>query len=73
VILQPFDTRGNQSNPDLWVITSDPRYPGHKTLTIAFEPSVDRVARVVHSMRGSIGTHMVLNVPSWDLVVKSWS
>jgi hypothetical protein len=73
VILQPFDTRGNETYPYLWVITGDPRYLGHKTQTIAFEPSIDWVARVVHSMGGSIGTHMVLHVPSWDLVVKSWS
>jgi hypothetical protein len=49
-----------------WVITSDPRYPGYKTLTVAPEPFVERVVRAVRSMEGKIGTHMILWVPLRD-------
>jgi hypothetical protein len=34
---------------DFWVITDDPWYSGYKTLTVAPKPSVEWVARAVHS------------------------
>jgi hypothetical protein len=54
---------GNQSYPDLWVITGNPQYPGYKTPTVSPEPSVEWVARAVHSMGGTIGTLMLQRVP----------
>jgi hypothetical protein len=67
MVTQPFAAGGNRSYLDLWVITGDPRYSGYKTPTVAPEPSVERVARAVHSIRGRIGTHMILRVSLWDL------
>jgi hypothetical protein len=49
-----------------WAITSIPRYPGYKTLTVAPEHFVERMTRAVCSMGGRIGTHMLLWVPSQD-------
>jgi hypothetical protein len=51
---------------------------GYKIRTIAPKPSVERVAGVVHSTGGIIGTHMLLRVllgddarsPCCDLVVR---
>jgi hypothetical protein len=36
------------------------------------EPSIEWVARAVHSTGGRIGTHMSLRVPSWDLEMTPW-
>jgi hypothetical protein len=63
MVLQPFATSGSLLFPDFWVITGDPLYLGYKTPIVASEPSVERMARVVHSMGGRIGTHMILWVP----------
>jgi hypothetical protein len=60
LVPQPFAIGGNQLYPDILVGTGDPQYPGYKTLTVAPEPSIERVTRVVHSTRGRIGTHMIL-------------
>jgi hypothetical protein len=57
---------------DFWAKTGDPRYPGHKTLIVALEPSIERVARDVHLTGGRIGTQMLLWVPPQDLVVRPW-
>jgi hypothetical protein len=70
MVPQPFATGGKWSYLEFWVVTSDPRYPGYKTPTVAPEPSIERVAEAVCSTGGRIGTHMVLWVPSRDSVVK---
>jgi hypothetical protein len=72
VVPQPFAVGGNWSYLELWVVTSDLQYLGYKTLIVAPEPSVERVAGAVHSTGGRIGTHMLLCVPSRDSVVRSW-
>jgi hypothetical protein len=69
IVPQSFVAGGNQSYLDFWVITGDLRY---KTTIVAPEPSIERVARAVHSIGGRIGTHVVLWVPQWELVVRSW-
>jgi hypothetical protein len=51
---------GNQSCPEFWAITGDPRYPGYETSTIASEPSVERVVENILSGGGRIGTHILL-------------
>jgi hypothetical protein len=55
-----------------WAITSGSQYLGYKTPTVAIEPSVEHVAEVVHLMGGRIGTHMSLQVPPWDSMVRPW-
>jgi hypothetical protein len=60
MVLQPFDTSGSRSFPDFWIETGDPLYLGYKTPIVASEPSVEQMARVVYSMEGRIGTHMIL-------------
>jgi hypothetical protein len=72
VVPQPFAAGGNRSYPELWVVTSDPWYSGYKTPTTALEPSVERVAGAIQWTGGRIGTHMLLRVPSRDLVVRPW-
>jgi hypothetical protein len=42
------------------------------TPAVAPEPSVERVAEVIHSMGGRIGTHMSLLVLPQDSVVRPW-
>jgi hypothetical protein len=32
MVPQPFAIGGNQSYPEFWVVTGDPRYPGYLTL-----------------------------------------
>jgi hypothetical protein len=66
VVPQPFAAVGNWLYLDFWAVTNDPRYPGHKTTTVAPEPSVEQVARAGHSMGGRIGTHMMLRLPPRD-------
>jgi hypothetical protein len=51
-------------------VTGGPRYLRYKTLTVTSKPSVERVARAVHSMGGRIGTHMSIRVPPRDSVVR---
>jgi hypothetical protein len=58
--------------PVFWVITGGLWYPGYKTQTVGPEPSVKRVAVVVHSTEGRIVTHMSLWVPPRDSVVRPW-
>jgi hypothetical protein len=72
MVPQPSTAAWNRSYPDFWVVTSNPQYPGYKTSIVAPEPSVKWVARAVHSIGGRIGTHMLLCVPSWDSVVRTW-
>jgi hypothetical protein len=72
MIPQPFTARGNPPYPEFWTITGGPQYSGYYTPIVTPEPSVEWVARVGHSMIGKIGTHMLLWVPSWDLVVRPW-
>jgi hypothetical protein len=64
LVPQPFSDGRNWSYQDFLVITSDLRYPGYKTPTVAPEPSIEWVARAVHSMGGRIGTHMLVQVES---------
>jgi hypothetical protein len=71
-VSQTFATRGKRSYPDWWVITSDPRYLGYKIPIVASEPFIERVARVVHSMGGRIGTLMLLRVPLQDSDSRPW-
>jgi hypothetical protein len=52
--------------PDYWAIIGDPRYLGYKTMTVAFEHSVEWVARAGRLMDGRIGTHMILWGPPRD-------
>jgi hypothetical protein len=66
MVPQLFDAGGNQPYLDFWAITSDPRYPGYKSLLVAPKPSIERVARIVGLMEGRIGTHMRLWVPPHD-------
>jgi hypothetical protein len=72
MVPQLFVAGRNRSYPNFWVITSDPRYLGYKTLIVAPEPSVERVVRAIHSMGGRIDTHMLLRVPPQYSVVGSW-
>jgi hypothetical protein len=44
--------------------------PKVSTLTVAIEPSVERVARADHSKVGGTGSHMVLWALQWDSVVR---
>jgi hypothetical protein len=55
---------GPQSRLRGWAIIDVPRYRGYKTLIIALESFIERVAEAVHSTRGRIGTHMLLWVLS---------
>jgi hypothetical protein len=52
MVFYPFLTVGNQLYPEFWVVIGGPWYPGYITLTLAPEPSVERVARVGHSIVG---------------------
>jgi hypothetical protein len=70
--LQPFAAGGNRSYPKFWDVTGDPRYSVYYTSIVALEPSVEWVARAGHSTVGRIGTHMLLRVPPWDSLVRSW-
>jgi hypothetical protein len=72
MVSQPFAIGGNQSYPDFWPVTDDPWYPGYETLTVAPEHSVERVARAIQLIGDIIGTHMLLWVLPWDLVVRPW-
>jgi hypothetical protein len=36
MVSQPFATGGDQSYPEFWAVTGDPRYPGYLTPTIAY-------------------------------------
>jgi hypothetical protein len=56
----------------VWVITGGPWYPGYRTPTVAHEPSVERVVRVVHSLGGRSGTLMSLQVLLRDSMVRPW-
>jgi hypothetical protein len=67
--LQSFATGGNRSYTDFWVITGD---PGYKTPTVAPKHSVKEVAGAIHSTGGTIGTHLLLWVPSQDSMVTTW-
>jgi hypothetical protein len=70
MVAQPFAARGN------WLY---PEFYGHNrraTVPRVLDPdssppelSVERVARAGHSTVGRIGTHMLLRVPSRDLLV----
>jgi hypothetical protein len=66
MVPQLFTAGGNRSYLEFWIVIGDLRYLRYKTPTVAPEPSVGRVARVVHSMRDIIGTHMILRVPPRD-------
>jgi hypothetical protein len=66
MVPQPFAAGGNRLYLDFWAITSDPRYLGYKTLTVAPEPSVKWVAGAIHSMGDRIGTYMILWIQSRD-------
>jgi hypothetical protein len=55
-----------------WAVTDYPRYPGYRTPTIAFELVVEWVAKAVHLVGGISGTHMSLQVPTRDSLVRSW-
>jgi hypothetical protein len=57
MVPQLLTAGGNRSYPDLWVVPGDPWYPGYKISTVALKPSVERVARDVHSVGDKIGTH----------------
>jgi hypothetical protein len=72
LVPQQCVTRGNWSYLDFWVVTGDLRYPGYKTSTVATEPSIERVVGAVYLTRDRIGTHMLLQVLPWDLVVRLW-
>jgi hypothetical protein len=48
MVPQPLAASGNRSYLDFWVVTSDPWYPGYKTLKVALEPSVEWVAGAVY-------------------------
>jgi hypothetical protein len=52
-----------------WAVTGVPWYHGYKTPTVALEPFVERVVRVVRSTGGRIGTHMLLWVLAHDRVM----
>jgi hypothetical protein len=58
--------------PEFWDIIDDPWYPGYQTLTVAPEPSVERVARAGHSTVGRIDSHMVPWALPWDSRARSW-
>jgi hypothetical protein len=60
MVPQSFTAGGNRLYPEFYVITSDPWYPGYFTMTVAHEPSVERVVGAGHSMVGRIGSHMIL-------------
>jgi hypothetical protein len=70
MVPQPFAAGGNQLYPEFWAVTYCLLFPGYITLTIALEPSVERVVRVDHSMVGRTGTHMVLWALPWDSVAR---
>jgi hypothetical protein len=69
MVPQPFATIGNQSYLEFWALTNNLRY---FTLTVAPEPSVERVAGAGHSMVGRTSAHMVLWAHSWDSAVRLW-
>jgi hypothetical protein len=48
------------------------RYPWYLTMTVALEPSIERVARAGHSTVGRIDSHMLLRALLWDSVVRLW-
>jgi hypothetical protein len=66
---QPFAAGGKWSYPNLWAVTGDPRY---KIPIVALEPFVERVVGAFHLTGGRIGTHMLLQVPPQDSVVRPW-
>jgi hypothetical protein len=72
IVPQLFTIGENLSYQKFWAITGGPQYPGYLTLIVAPEPSVERVAGAGHSTVGRIGTHMLLRVPSGDLVATPW-
>jgi hypothetical protein len=53
---QSLAAGGNRSYLYLMVVTSEPWYLWYKTMTVAPEPSVERVARAIHSTEDRIGT-----------------
>jgi hypothetical protein len=71
MVLQPFAAIGNRLHPKFWVVTGDPRYPGYLTPTVAYELSVEWVARAGHSIVGRTCTHMLPWALSQDSTVKA--
>jgi hypothetical protein len=63
---------GTESYSEFWAVTSGLWYPRYKTPIIASEPSVEWVSGAIYSMRGSVGTHISLQVPPQDSVVRTW-
>jgi hypothetical protein len=72
VVPQLFVAGGNRSYIDLWAITRDLWYSRYMTSIVALVPSIERIAGAVHLMGGRIGIHMLLLMPSRDLVVRPW-
>jgi hypothetical protein len=56
--------------PDLLGCNQRPEVPRVRHPHSSPEPSVQRVARSIHSTGGRIGTYMSLRVPSRDSIVK---
>jgi hypothetical protein len=70
MVPQPFAAGENRSYSELWVVTSDLRYPGYFTSTIVPEPTIEWVVGASHSIVGRIGSHMVLWAILWDSKVR---
>jgi hypothetical protein len=52
MVPQPSASEGNRSDLEFWVVIGSPWYLGYRTLVVAPEASVERVAGASHSMVG---------------------
>jgi hypothetical protein len=73
MVPQLFAAGGNRSYPEFWTVTGNPWNMGCLTLTVAPEPSVERVVAAGHSMVGGIGGFKRLSrvIPS-ELTQMAW-
>jgi hypothetical protein len=55
MVPRPVATGGNRTYPEFWAVTGGLWYPGHFTVTVAPEPSVERAVKNVLSTGGGIG------------------
>jgi hypothetical protein len=72
MVPQLFAAGGNWSYPEFGAIIGDRRYPRYKTLIVAPEPSVERVAGAGHSMVGRTSSHMLLQALPRDSMARLW-
>jgi hypothetical protein len=72
MVPQPYAAVGNRSYLGVLGRNRQPTVPGVIYPDSSPEPSVERVARAAHSTVGRIGSHMVLQTLSRDLVSTLW-